>query len=65
MALGLAVGALPRTLCRSGLEGAPSMEAARKAMWLVALAYQSELPRVLSILGPHVLDVDLRQMTST
>lgn len=41
-------------------EGAPGMETTRKAMRFVAFAHQAQLPRVLCILGPHVLNIDLQ-----
>lgn len=55
-------GGLEGRICLGGgsLEGAPGMEAAREAVGLVPLANQPQLPWVLRILGPHVLDVDLR-----
>ena len=42
-----------------GLEGPPGVEAAREAVWLVALPDQAQLAGVLRLLGSHVLDVNL------
>lgn len=46
-------------LCRCRLEGAPCVETTGETVRLVALAHQAQLSRVLCILGPHVLNVDL------
>lgn len=47
------------SLCRSSPEGAPGMETASKAMRFIAFAHQAQLSRVLCILGPHVLNINL------
>lgn len=46
-------------LCRCSLEGAPCVETTGKTVGLVAFAHQAQFSRVLCILGPHVLNIDL------
>lgn len=46
------------------LERAPGMETTGEAVRFVAFSHQAQLPGVLSILGPHMLDIDLKQARS-